>query len=148
MISLATAQKLKISGLTWVPAHLDWFGIPERGMDEKVFVISDMLATIESLQGFPVVAFQGASEWALDAIVTSEVVWMPREEQLRKALIGGLLEFGSSAFRFESDLSGCRLSITVEEKLIQFEHDDASEAYAAALLYLMERRSQRKVNDN
>ncbi len=144
MISLATAQKLKTAGLVWEPRALDWFGIPERGMDEKVFVISDMLANIEMLQGFQVVAFQGASEWALDAIVTSEVVWVPREEQLRQAVVSGLLEFGISSLRLDSDLSGCHVSISPEGRGLSFDHQDAEEAYAAVLLYLLERRAHKQ----
>jgi hypothetical protein len=144
MINLATAQKLKTAGLVWDPRPLDWFGIPERGMDEKIFVISDMLANIEMLQGFQVVAFQGASEWALDAIVTSEVVWVPREEQLRQAVVSGLLEFGSSALRLDTDLSGAHVSIALEGRGMSFEHQDAGEAYAALLLYLLERRAHKQ----
>jgi hypothetical protein len=143
MISLLTAQKLKAAGLAWRPQMLDCFGIPERGMDEKMFVISDMLATIDSLQGSPVVAFQGASEWALDAIVTSEVVWMPREDQLRQALLSGVLEFGGSAIRLENDLSGCRCHITIQGRNMVFSGDDACEAYAAALLFLLHERDSK-----
>lgn len=148
MISLQTAQKLKIAGITWRPMILDYFGIPERGMDEKVFVISDMLATIDTLQGFSVVAFQGASEWALDAIVTSEVVWLPREDQLRQALLSGALEFGGISIRLENDLSGCHCVITIEGNSMRFSAQEASEAYAAALLYLLHKRDSEQINQN
>lgn len=148
MISLMTALKLKSAGLTWRPKILDYFGIPERGMDDKVFVISDMLATIDSLQGSPVVAFQGASEWALDAIVTSEVVWLPREDQLRQALLSGVLEFGGSSIRLENDLSGCHCDVTIDGNPMSFIGQEASEAYAAALLYLLQKRDLKQVNQN
>lgn len=140
MISLATAQKLKAAGLKWQPKMLDCFGIPDRAMDERVFVISDMLATIERLQGLPVVAFQGASEWALDAIVTSEVVWMPREDQLREALVTGMLELGEPEFMLRSGLGGSRCTIVLDRQTKQFEAPEASEAYAAALLHLLAHR--------
>ena len=46
----------------------------EMRRDERVFVISDIQATIETLQGAQVVSFQGASEWALDSLVLSEAL--------------------------------------------------------------------------
>src|SRR5512146_2882759 len=95
MISLALAQDLKEAGLSWEPAMHDFFAIPERGMDNRVFVISDIQSTVENLLGSPVVAFQGASEWALDYLVTSEAVWLPTESQLRQALEEILLSGGN-----------------------------------------------------
>ena len=94
MISLETARCLKNAGLEWRPALNDFLAIPDRYMDEKVFVISDMLVTIDVLQGMQMVFFQGASEWALDALVTQETVWLPSETQLRKALEAALLVEG------------------------------------------------------
>ena len=144
MISLATALALKNAGLTWVPADLDSFAIPDRQMDERVFVISDMLVTVDVLQGLQVVAFQGASEWALDSLVTTEAVWMPREDQLRLALEAALLASGRPELRMTSSLNGCRCEITHEGQLKAFEAKDASEAYAAALLYLFGTQSGRQ----
>ena len=43
MISLATAMALKAAGLTWMPMDLDFFAIPDRQMDERIFVISDII---------------------------------------------------------------------------------------------------------
>ena len=47
MISTATALRLKQAGLIWQPAVLDCFAINGRDLDDKVFVISDMLVTVE-----------------------------------------------------------------------------------------------------
>ena len=74
MISLDTALELKGAGLVWVPQILDFFAIPDRNMDDRVFVISDMLVTVDILQGMQVVSFQGSSEWALDYLVTTNAV--------------------------------------------------------------------------
>ena len=78
MISLKAARKLKEAGLKWEPALHDFFAIPDRGMDERIFVISDMMITLELLSGMEVVSFQGASEWAFDYLLSSVVIWMPR----------------------------------------------------------------------
>ncbi|MEW5871663.1 MAG: pilus assembly protein CpaE [Chloroflexota bacterium] len=141
MISLATAKKLKRAGLQWQPALLDFFAIPNRQMDEKIFVISDMLVTVDVLQGMQVVSFQGASEWALDSLVTRETVWLPREEQLRLALEAALLAAGRPELQFTSGLGGYRCTIQVHDRVLTFDASDASEAYAAALLYLLRRTS-------
>ena len=77
MISLEVARKLKDAGLVWRPKHHDFFGIPDRGMDDAVFVLSDVQVTIERIQGYEVVAFHGASEWALDSLIASEAIWLP-----------------------------------------------------------------------
>ncbi|HEX9027759.1 MAG TPA: hypothetical protein VF823_01210 [Anaerolineales bacterium] len=138
MISLATAQKLKAAGLNWAPALFDLFAIPDRSMDDKVFVISDMLVTVDILQGLQVVSFQGASEWALDSLVTADTVWLPSEAQLRQAVESGLLAAGRSELRLLSDLRGYICEFYLDEKVHSFEAGDASEAYASALLFLLE----------
>lgn len=138
MISLAQAKQLKDAGLTWTPRLLDFFGLPDRHMDEKVFVISDMLVTVDVLQGMQVVAFQGASEWALDSLVTHEAVWIPRESQLRRALEGALLATGRPELRLTSGLGGCRLDISLEGRPVTFEGQEAEEVYARALLAMLQ----------
>jgi len=141
MISIDTARRLKTSGLEWQPKLNDFFAIPERYMDDKIFVISDMLVTIDVLQNMQVVSFQGASEWALDSLVTDETVWLPREEQLREVLMAALIESEAPFLRLTSALSGCRCEISYLGNPVAFEAKDASEAYAAALLYLLHARS-------
>jgi hypothetical protein len=138
MISLQLARRLKNAGLQWQPALNDFFAIPDRSMDERIFVISDLLATLEILQGQEVVAFQGASEWALDDLATGELVWLPREDQLRQALEGALLERGRPELRMDCGLDGCRCTIQPQNKKLTFRARQADEAYAAGLLYLLE----------
>ena len=139
MISLETARKLKAAGLEWRPALMDFFGIPDRQMDDKIFVISDMLVTVELLQGLQVVSFQGASEWALDSLVTTEAVWMPREEQLRHALEAALIASGRPEMRLVSGLGGVRVECFIKDQAESFEAEDGGEAYAEALLAVMDR---------
>lgn len=140
MIPLATARRLKEVGLTWVPGLHDFFAIPDRNMDDKVFVISDMLVTVDLLQGLQVVSFQGASEWALDSLITTEAVWMPTESQIRQALEAALLAEGRPEVVLTAGLGGYRCDIQFQGQTIAFEAADASEAYAAALLHILEAR--------
>jgi hypothetical protein len=137
MISLETAKKLKEAGLGWQPALHDFFAIPERGMDERVFVIGDMLATVELVQNLPTVCFQGASEWALDSLVVSEAVWLPSESQLRQELENLLLAAGRSGIILQSSLRGYRCEIPASQGWAQFTALDASEAYALAILQML-----------
>jgi len=62
MITLETAQTLKKAGLRWIPKQGDRFGIPDRGLDDHVFVVSKMNATVQLLQGYPAITFQGTYE--------------------------------------------------------------------------------------
>ena len=137
MILLETAKRLKLAGLEWLPAVNDFFAIPDRDLDERTFVVSDIQATIEMIQGSQVVAFQGASEWALDDLQTSELVWLPREDQLRKALGEILLARGHVWLSLECDQHGCTCTISHPGLSRSYHADNASEAYAAALLDLM-----------
>jgi hypothetical protein len=149
MISLETARELKSAGLVWTPALLDFFGVPDRQMDDKVFVISDVLVTVEMLQGMEVVAFQGASEWALDSLIATEAVWIPSETQLREALEGFLLAAGRPELRLASSLSGYQCEFTLGAQRRSFQSSDAADVYAQALLFaLKEQAAQAGGQDN
>ena len=87
MISMQLAQELKEAGLVWRMNIHDFFAIPDRNMDGSLFVLSDMMAYMDLIKGWPVVSFHGTSEWALDYILSNEVVWMPTESQLRQELL-------------------------------------------------------------
>ncbi len=137
MISLETARQLKAAGMQWQPRLNDYFAIPDRGMDERIFVISDLLATVEMLRGRRVVAFQGASEWALDNLVLEEVIWMPREDQLRLLLESALIETGRPELRLDGGLGGYTCTIQPAGRAYTFQSRLAEEAYAAALLHLL-----------
>jgi hypothetical protein len=141
MISLETAQKLKQAGLKWSPALHDFFAIPERNLDERIFVISDLLVTVEMLGGLQIVSFQGASEWALDYLVAADALWMPREDQLRSCLEALLLAGGSPEIQLTSGLGGYSSIIRYRDEQLAFDAGDASEAYSAALLYLLKAKS-------
>jgi hypothetical protein len=137
MISLPLARQLKDAGLGWQPALYDFFAIPDRGLDEHIFIISDLLATLETIQGQQIVAFQGASEWALDDLPAGELVWLPREDQLRLALEAALLRRSQPELRLDCDLGGCRCTIRLNGQVLVVRAAQADEAYALALLHLL-----------
>jgi hypothetical protein len=140
MISLETARKLKQAGLVWKPALFDFFAIPDRDLDDRVFVIADMPVMIENLFGAQVVSFQGASEWALDSLVTSELVWLPSETQLRQCLQESLLAAGNSGLRLTANLAGYSCEFKGKAGRMSFRASQACEAYALALLNILEKR--------
>ena len=141
MISLETARQLKSAGLTWIPGLHDFFAIPDRNMDDRVFVISDMLVTVEFLRGLQMVSFQGASEWALDSLVTSEAVWMPTEAQLRQSLEAALLATDDPEVHLSSGLNKARCEFNFQGQVMSFEAVHACDAYAQALLHVLKNPS-------
>ncbi len=138
MLSLATAVALKEAGLIWHANTHDFFGIPNRDMDERTFVITDLQANLDIFRGWPVVTFHGVAEWSLDYILTAEVVWIPTESQLRQQLVR----------RLQADDAGAELQLTLcaqgyacvishHHQLQRFVAPTAEEAYAQALLQLL-----------
>lgn len=139
MISLEAARRLKAAGLTWEPAQGDRFALLERDLDDKVFVINDMATIIELFQGTPAVTFHGTPEWALDYVYLGEAVWLPEEGQLRELLHAFLARQGTSPvydLLFMDDEYTCRFEYA--GRALAFRASTACEAYAAALLWLLE----------
>jgi hypothetical protein len=144
MISLETATQLKQAGLRWIPENYDFFAIPDRGLDEHIFVISNVMTTVEVRQKLSVISFQGTVEWALDYVTISEAVWLPGEEQLRKIILSYLPDMDQPMLRLEKTAAGYSCSIRFQDQWLSFESKKASEAYAASLLYLLENSKFRK----
>jgi hypothetical protein len=86
MISTALAIELRKAGLAWQPQERDCFTIPDSEFDSVIFSLHQQPALIELVQGQPAITFHGSSEWALDHVMTSEVIWLPSETQLREKL--------------------------------------------------------------
>lgn len=138
MLTLETAQALKGAGLTWRPREGDFFAIPGRGLDDQLFILSPMAATLQFLAGYPAITFQGAYEWALDYILIHEVVWLPREEQLRAELERRLEgDEGQPTLRLTSTGNSYVCEIVLRGEYRTYEADDVSEVYAAALLDIL-----------
>ena len=82
VISFDLARRLHEAGLAWAPRNGDWFWLPGHDLDDKVFTVSDMVVDVRDLPTGRVLAFNGTTEWALDAVEEREAVWLPRLDQL------------------------------------------------------------------
>ena len=146
MLTLTLAQELKEAGLAWRPRDRDAFIVPYRGLDDTVFVITNMATRVQLLQGYPTVTFQGAYDWALDYIFLREVVWMPSEAQLRaeieRRVRSGQKERGPT-LRLTSMSGGYVCEINDRGSYLTFSGQNPSIAYAHALLHLLGRDVQR-----
>ena len=129
MISLELAQDLRAAGLAWNPLPGDRFVVPGRGMDEEVFVVSNMVIEVQDAPSGQVIGFNGTTEWALDSLAQDQVVWMPRESQLREMLDRRFvrLESVTGGFVVVFDLDGEQRELDA----------DAESAYARALLRVL-----------
>ena len=130
MIGVQVAQQLREAGLTWKPGPGDRFAIPDRDLDDDVFVLSNMTIEVHTLPEGPVLGFNGTTEWAMDDVELDEALWLPREDQLRE-LLGGTLQ---ALRRAES---GWDVEITLLGDTRTFTALTPEDAYAAALLHLL-----------
>ena len=130
MIGAELAQQLKDAGLVWKPALGDRFAIPDRDLDDEVFVLSNMTIEVHTVPEGRVIGFNGTTEWALDDVEMDEAIWLPREDQLRELLGGTFRELrrGPAGYEVVIDLLG-------EERT--FADPAAEGAYASALLHLL-----------
>jgi hypothetical protein len=130
VIGIELAQRLKEAGLAWKPALGDRFAIPDRDLDDEVFVLSNMTIEVQAMPDGPVIGFNGTTEWALDDVEIEETTWLPREDQLRD-LLGGTfhgLRREAPGYAVEMELLGERRT---------FAAGTAEEAYGLALLHLL-----------
>lgn len=124
MITRELAERLRDAGLPWRPASGDCFMIPDRDLDDEVFVVSEMTIEVTDALGERLVRFNGTTEWALDSIDAALVLWLPREDQLREAL-------GASFVSLETVGDGFAVQLADGSRHVDLA---ASRAYARALL--------------
>jgi hypothetical protein len=130
VIGVQVAQQLKDAGLVWKPAPGDRFAIPDRDLDDQVFVLSNMTIEVYRVPEGRVIGFNGTTEWAMDDVEIDEALWLPREDQLRE-LLGGtfrVLRRSTGGYSVETSLLG-------EDRV--FDAASPEEAYAQALLHLL-----------
>ncbi len=127
MITRDLAETLAARGLAWEPASGDRFVVPDRDLDDEVFVVSGMSIEVAKLEFGAEMRFNGTVEWALDSIAQAEVIWLPREDQLRAAL-------GERFVGLESVTGGYAVVLTGEERHVDI---DVERAYARALLSVL-----------
>jgi hypothetical protein len=130
VIPLDLARRLHDAGLAWKPAPGDRFAIPDRDLDDDVFVLSDMTIEVHERPEGTLIGFNGTTEWALDDLDKDEALWLPREDQLRD-LLGGAFR------RLERDGTGYRVVTAVAGNVVESSADGAEEAYGNALLHLI-----------
>ena len=137
MLSIATARALREAGLTWKPAQLDFFAIPDRGLDERTFVINDLPASTADLLGEAIITFDGAVEWALDYVPSVEVLWLPTETQLRERLAAALAGEQEPNLTLTSAGGVHRCATRFRGEPLAAEAADAADAYGAVLLFVL-----------
>jgi hypothetical protein len=135
VISVELALRLRAAGLPWQPASGDRFVIPDRGMDDQVFVVSELTIDVADVPGGRILRFNGTTEWALDSVDADAVVWLPHEGQLRAAL-------GRSFRRLEridSGVGAAGWAVVVETGGRERREidTDAERAYARSVLALL-----------
>jgi hypothetical protein len=78
------------------------------------------------------VKFNGTTEWALDSIPSENVLWLPREDQLRDAL-------GQSLIALEHEGTQWIVTYGSGGRLERVRDDDVECGYARALLAVLDR---------
>lgn len=131
MITIDLARRLQAAGIAWHPQPGDRFALPDRGLDERVFVLSDMTIDVLELEGGPVIGFNGTVEWALDSVRFEEAVWLPHEAQLRDLL-------AATFRRLERGADGHVVTCDVGGRAYVGRDPDPACAYARALLAVLE----------
>jgi len=130
VLALDLALSLRDAGLRWAPQPGDRFVLPGRGMDDDVFVLSNMTVEVHEFPSGKVIGFNGVTEWALDSVEQSEAVWLPAEHQLRD-LLGGMFR------SLESTSEGFEVTLRLPDGEQAFTADAAADAYATALLAVL-----------
>ena len=133
MLSVSLALALRDAGLTWSPARGDAFVMPDRGMDDDVFVLSDMTVELQHFPAGPVIGFNGTTEWALDSIEQADALWLPAEHQLRDLL-------GDAFVALARLDGGYRVTVLSPSGTASYDGADPAEAYGRALLALLQAR--------
>jgi hypothetical protein len=130
VIGVQLARQLKEAGLVWKPGPGDRFAVPDRDLDDEVFVLSNMTIEVHTLPEGRVIGFNGTTEWALDDVELDEALWLPREDQLRD-LLGGTFR----ALQRRPDAYAVSIELLGESRT--FDGETAEQAYGAALLHLL-----------
>ena len=128
MLDVLLAQQLRAAGLSWEPKPGDRFVLSLPDMQDEVFILSNVIADVHRFENGNVIGFNGTTEWALDSVEQDDVVWLPREEQLRDLL-------GAAFVRLEHVTGGYAVTATAgdgEDR--RFVDIDAERAYARAVL--------------
>ena len=137
MITRELAIALRDAGLNWLPDSGDRFQLDlpddvEHEAEAEIFTVSEMTIEARRTPSGTDLAFNGTTEWALDAVTLEDAVWLPREDQLRELLRGTFRRLVRlhDTFLVEIEIAG---------ETLEYQHPDPSEAYGRALLELISR---------
>jgi hypothetical protein len=134
MITVELARRLRAAGLEWTPGPGDRFVMADpavrvgAGLDD-VFVVSEMTVDVADGPTGPLIRFNGTTEWALDSVEQNDVIWLPREAQLRERL--------GQAFRRLEAVPGGFVVVLAGEPEERHVDIDVECAYARAVLALL-----------
>lgn len=128
MITVALARALHDSGLAWHPTTGDAFVIDKLDADADVFWLSELTIEAHEYPTGTVLGFNGTTEWALDSVAIEDALWLPREDQLRDLL----------GVAFVSLVPAYVVTATIDGALRAFDAQDAADAYARALIALLD----------
>lgn len=151
MISTPLARRLREAGLRWAPVSGDAFQVDEPEFEGDVFTVSEMTIEPHDHPHGTILGFNGTTEWALDSVDLDDVVWLPREDQLRDMLGpafrrltrtdsgGGFAgaDAGSTDPTPAPTGAGYRVDARIDGDERSFDSEDAAESYALALLALL-----------
>ena len=126
-VSVELARSLRNAGLRWSPRRGDTFIVADRGMDDEVFVLSDMTIDVHQFPTGPVIGFNGTTEWALDSLDQSDALWLRAEHQLRDLL-------GDAFVRLERSDGTYAVVVETDDGPSTARATVAADAYALALL--------------
>ena len=143
MISIELARALRDSNLAWHPVRGDNFCIDRVEADAEIYTLSDMTVEAHTYSSGTVLGFNGTTEWALDSVALDDALWLPREDQLRELLAGAFVslervEVTEEIDEVSLDASAHRVTAIVGAETRTFAAPDAADAYARALLALLD----------
>ena len=127
VVSIELAHELRDAGLRWSPTRGDHFIVADRGMDDDVFVLSDLTIEVHDFPTGPVIGFNGTTEWALDSLEKQAALWLPTEGQLRTLL-------GPALRRLERTDEAFLVTVLADGVEVTSAGPTAPNAYARALL--------------
>lgn len=131
VVSVSIARRLRDAGARWEPQRFDFFHIPDRNLDDEIFVITSFGVNVQHLaDGIAAIAFEGAVEWSLDYILTQDVIWLPTETQAREML-------GDAFIKLDRLGELHRVTIRHRGESLSFESSSAADAYGLAAARLL-----------
>ena len=96
MISTELALSLRDAGLVWHPQSGDRFQLDEPEFEADVFTVSEMTIEPRVYATGRILAFNGTTDWALDAVLLAKALHIarPQHRMVAPAPLGDVVEEG------------------------------------------------------